>query len=363
MENSLAYITKIKDLRPIKGADKIELAIVRDWQVVVKKGEFRVGDYAVYFEIDSFLPIDERYEFLRKSSYKKMGNYEGFRLRTIKLKNQYSKGLCLPLLIFPEVSDLVKKRFAAHISARTLPTLEELNEYYLSLDLTEILGVKKWLEPIPANVSGDIKSNFPGIIPKTDQKQIQNYFGEYKEKYKEMLFEVSLKLDGCSMTAYYNNGNFGICSRNYELKETDNNSLWKVARRKDLENVLSKLNENVAIQGELIGEGIQRNTENLRGQDFYVFDIYDIDKKRYMTHKEREEFLIRFFEISNAEQLQSVPIIEKEFAIFKEFSDIAELENYAHRPSIFGKEAEGIVCKGFDENNNCISFKVLSNEY
>ena len=93
MERKLASIQKVLDLQPIEGADVIEVATINGWKLVVKKGEFEVGDLAVYFEIDSFLPIREEFEFLRKSSYKKMGDKEGFRLRTIKLRGQISQGL------------------------------------------------------------------------------------------------------------------------------------------------------------------------------------------------------------------------------------------------------------------------------
>jgi RNA ligase (TIGR02306 family) len=102
MERKLATIRKIKDIVPIEGADAIELALVDGWQVVVAKNVgHKVGDKVVYCEIDSFLPIKEEFEFLRKSSYKKMGDQEGFRLKTIKLKNTLSQGLILPYSIIP----------------------------------------------------------------------------------------------------------------------------------------------------------------------------------------------------------------------------------------------------------------------
>ena len=73
MERKLATIRKINDLSPIEGADKIEVATVDGWKVVVAKDVgHKIGDWVVYCEIDSFLPIKEEFEFLRKSSYKKM---------------------------------------------------------------------------------------------------------------------------------------------------------------------------------------------------------------------------------------------------------------------------------------------------
>ncbi len=92
MERKLATIRKIKEILPIEGADAIELAVVDGWKVVVAKNVgHKVGDLIVYCEIDSFLPIREEFEFLRKSSYKKMGDVEVFRLNTIKLRGQISQ--------------------------------------------------------------------------------------------------------------------------------------------------------------------------------------------------------------------------------------------------------------------------------
>lgn len=100
MQRKLASIRQISEIREIPGADAIELAIVDGWQVVVAKNvNHKVGNYVVYCEIDSFLPIKPEFEFLRKSSYKKMGDQEGFRLRTSKLRGVISNGLILPLSV------------------------------------------------------------------------------------------------------------------------------------------------------------------------------------------------------------------------------------------------------------------------
>lgn len=99
-KRKLASIRVISDIQPIENADKIELVTVDGWKVVVAKDVgYRIGDLVVYCEIDSFLPIRDEFEFLRKSSYKKMGELEGFRLRTVKLKGQISNGLIFPLSI------------------------------------------------------------------------------------------------------------------------------------------------------------------------------------------------------------------------------------------------------------------------
>ena len=154
MERKLATIRTISELRPIEGADKIELAIVDGWQVVVAKDvEHMVGDKVVYCEIDSFLPIRDEFEFLRKSSYKKMGDQEGFRLKTIKLRGQVSQGLILPISVVPIT------QFA---TALNLPE---------GMDVTEMLGIVKYEPPIPAELAGKVKGGFPSFLSKTDRSE------------------------------------------------------------------------------------------------------------------------------------------------------------------------------------------------
>ena len=185
MENlrKLASIRKISDIQIIPGADMIELAIVDGWKVVVAKNVgHKVGDMVVYCEIDSFLPIKEEFEFLQKSSYKKMSDgTEGFRLRTIKLKGQVSQGLILPL------KDL------------QLPNKDLLE---VGMDVTNLLGISKYEPPIPAELSGKVKGLFPSFLRKTDEERIQNLSDEY-ENLKQHKFYVTEKLDGSSATFYF----------------------------------------------------------------------------------------------------------------------------------------------------------------
>lgn len=149
MERKLASVRKISELRQIEGADNIELAIVDGWQVVVAKNvEHKVGDFIVYCEIDSFLPIKEEFEFLRKSSYRKSSEAEGFRLRTAKMRGQISQGLILPISVL-----------GSEIS------LEE------GMDVTEMLGIVKYETPISPELSGLAKGMFPSFIPKTDEER------------------------------------------------------------------------------------------------------------------------------------------------------------------------------------------------
>jgi RNA ligase (TIGR02306 family) len=340
----LVTLQTIKDIRPIQNADAIEVATVLGWNVVVKKGEFSIGDKAIYFEIDSFLPCEPHFEFLRKGCYKQLPDgTEGFRLRTVRLRGQLSQGLLLPLQNFPDI---------------------DFSGMSIGDEVTELLGVTKYEPPMPAVLAGDAKGLFPSFIQKTDQERIQNLYDDYKSMYADEEFEVTVKLDGSSATYYFKDGEFGVCSRNLELKETEGNSFWKIARSYDIEGYLRDCHRsegmNLAIQGELIGEGIQGNREGLRGQQFYVFDIYNIDDGRYLTPDERNVFCPIDQDYSwflHVPRLQTM----KPFQM-----SLDELLEFANGPSLNNPIREGLVFKSvrpLPPTNQIVTFKVISNKY
>jgi RNA ligase (TIGR02306 family) len=330
MERKLASIRIISDIQPIEGADMIELAIVDGWKVVVAKNvNHKVGDLVVYCEIDSFLPIKEEFEFLRKGSYKKMvDGTEGFRLRTIKLRGQVSQGLILPI--------------------HTLPLLEMVHE---GQDVTEMLGIVKYEPPIPAELAGKVKGLFPSFLRKTDEERIQNLSGEI-ENWKDKTFYVTEKLDGSSATFYYKDGEFGVCSRNLELLETEDNTFWKFARQVDLENKMRDFDINISLQGELIGEGIQGNPYKIKGQTVRFFNLFDIDLQEYHS-------LSMFKGVCNRFGVDMVPILNEHFEMFNTVEDILE---YAEGKSVLNPnfDREGVVIRSLDRK---ISFKAISNKF
>lgn len=333
MERKLASIQKVVSIRPIEGADAIEVARVNNWDVVVKKGECKKGDYVVYCEIDSFLPIREEFEFLRKSSYKKMGDQEGFRLKTIKLRGQVSQGLILPLTIFGEFGWTA----------------------YEGLDVTEKLGVVKYEAPIPAELAGKVKGSFPSFLRKTDEERIQNLSKDYTKWLEDDLdFYVTEKLDGSSATFYLNNGEFGVCSRNLDLAETEENTFWKVARELDIESKLRSLNKNISIQGELIGEGIQGNPYKIKGQTVRLFNIFDIDSQEYYG------LPLFLATVQHSLKLETVPILTN--LTMKLPKTIDEILKYADGKSVLNPnfDREGVVFRTMDRK---ISFKAISNKF
>ena len=335
----LATIRKIDALRPIPDADAIECAVVGGWTAVVKKGEFKAGDLAVYCEIDSWIP-HELAPFLSKGKEPRVfDGIAGERLRTMKLRGQLSQGLLLPFAIMkPFFDDIL---------------------FTEGVDVSELLGIVKYEAPIPAQLAGEVKGMFPGWIQKTDQERVQNLTEEFDYWLKEQhVWEVTEKLDGSSMTVYLRNGEFGVCSRNLELKPSETNSLWKVAVRNNLELKLRRANRNLALQGELIGEGIQGNPYKQKGQEFFLFDIYDIDASKYLTPAERNAFV-------EEHDIKHVPVLAFGAELWDTLgiNSIDGILKFAEGKSVMGMigcEREGLVFKS--KAMQC-SFKAISNKF
>ena len=336
----LATIRRIDTLRPIPDADAIECAVIGGWTAVVKKGEFKAGDLAVYCEIDSWIP-HALAPFLSKGKEPRVfDGIAGERLRTMKLRGQLSQGLLLPLS-----------------TVYCLPPTTEVD--IMGDDVSEPLGIVKYEAPIPAQLAGEVKGMFPGWIQKTDQERIQNLKEEFDYWLGEQhVWEVTEKLDGSSMTVYLRDGEFGVCSRNLELKPSETNSLWKVAVRNDLELKLRRANRNLALQGELIGEGIQGNPYKQKGQEFFLFDIYDIDASKYLTPAERKAFV-------DEHDIKHVPVLAfgAELLDTLGINSIDGILKFAEGKSVMGMigcEREGVVFKS--KAMQC-SFKAISNKF
>jgi RNA ligase (TIGR02306 family) len=257
----LASIKKITEILPIENADAIEVAMVGGWAVVVKKGLHSVGELIVYFEIDSLLPRRPEFEFLFKDE-----TSERYRLKTIKLRGQISQGLIIP----------APKNDAC--------------EFVEGSDMTEWYDILKYEPKIPACLQGMAKGNFPSWIPKTDEERVQNIpaiaikIDRACSGLSEALILITEKLDGTSATFFYHKDEgFGVCSRNLQLKDTEGNKHWEIARKYDIENVFKCFMESeqakslgtiaVVFQGEIVGPNIQDNHYKLTEHQFFVFRI------------------------------------------------------------------------------------------
>ena len=271
----LASIQTVNAVEPIVNADAIEKIRVLGWWVVVKKGEHQPGDKLVYCEIDSLLPERPEFEFLRSSSFKSAqtdasGNEvlpPGFRIKTIRLRGQVSQGICFPLSILPPGAPI-----------------EE------GADVTEMLGVLKWEPPLAIGLGGKVKGQFPGFLPKTDETRVQ-ILEPVLERNRGRTFYVTEKLDGTSFTAFVRQGEFGICSRNLWMDETDeSNVLVRVSKELRLEDKLREARErlgfDLAIQAEVIGPGIQKNKYALPAVTLRVFNVLNVETYKLLDHAE-----------------------------------------------------------------------------
>jgi RNA ligase (TIGR02306 family) len=375
MERKLASIQRVKEILPIEGADAIEIAVINSWKVVTKKGEYSPGDLCIYCEIDSFLPVRDDLEFLRKSSYKKMGDLEGFRLKTIRLRGQISQGLILPLHVLEDDGEMKigtsKQPWGDQLQLGPYDNALVIEE---GTDVTGILGVVKYEPPIPAELSGKVKGFFPGFIRKTDEERIQNMTKEF-DNMKSQKYYVTEKLDGSSATYYFRDGVFGVCSRNLELADPGEfqpgtvlcedgverpkkeNTFWKIAREFFIAEKLGTQNQNYAIQGELIGEGIQGNPYRIKGHKVMIFNVFNIDEQEYLGLDEMRDFLDKINVDGNP--LELVPIISEDYQLPE---TIDEILNQAEGKSILNNqtEREGIVIRN---RNKTVSFKAISNNF
>jgi hypothetical protein len=366
----LVTIRTVSELRPIEGADVIELAIIDGWQCVVKKGEFKVGDKGFYFEIDSFVPAKEPFMFLEKNFRTWNGHY-GARIKTMRLRGQLSQGLLLPANLFPEinatfawvnamdVSDKIgvlkwEREGEADKSKQQRPNW--LGRKLKKLKHTKLKPLALWLErKWPGLFLANATRPFPTFIPKTDEERVQNIIGKLDTKASQ-LYEVTVKLDGSSMTCYYNQRRFGVCSRNLDLKRDEENKFWSTALNYSLEKAMKKLKRNVAIQGELMGPGIQGNREKLVNYAYFVYKIWDIDLQRYMGYDEKHSYLSQLERQGCA--VDTVPEIG--VMNLSQFNSIDDFLAFAEGPSFNVPTREGVVFTPVETGKG---FKVISNSF
>lgn len=342
----LASIRKIDDVRPIEGADAIECAVVGGWTVVVKKGEYKPGDLAVYCEIDSWIPVEVAPFLVKGKEPREFEGVKGERLKTIKLRGQLSQGLLLPLSVLNVKQDGVVYETLADEGC----------------DVTDVLNIKKWEKAIPAQLAGQVRGNFPTLIPKTDQERCQNIVCEIAAAMKAGLrFEVTEKLEGSSCTMYMDpDGEFHVCSRNMDLKRDENNSFWRAAIANDVERKMRDMELfGVAVQGELIGPGIQGNIYKLNDVRFFVFDVYSVKNGGYLDPAERRD-LIAAMGIDHAPVLAASADLTDTLGITTVEQMLAFADGKSVLGDINGPLREGVVFKQVDGG---MSFKAISNQY
>jgi RNA ligase (TIGR02306 family) len=342
----LASIRKITKLESIPQRDRIVLAeIDYGFQCVVQKDIHNVGDLVIYFEVDSIIPHKEPFLSVFDDKYNKPKNCTsedslepilGLIIKARKFFNNpetgeamYSLGLVIPLEVFN-----LPLEFVQH-----------------GADMTDYLGIKKFDNPPVKNSMA--KSLFPAFIKKTDQERVQNLIS-YIDFNGVESFEVTLKIDGTSATYYYKDGDIGFCSRNQEKKLESTCEQGQINIKYQILEKLQQLGRNLAIQGEIYGEGLQNNPEKIKGKDFAVFDVFDIDNYRYLTPAERVV-------ICEQLELKHIPIIATGSLSELQLQTLQDILMLAiNTKNTCGDDAEGIV---FKSHNRDFSFKAISNKY
>ena len=363
----LATIQEIIKLEPIEGADLIEKATILGWQIVVKKGEFKVGDYCCYIQIDTICPEIPFFEFLRDSK---------FRVKTRKFRKCISQGLAVHL----DSLECFKEQYTPGIG------------YYWKIDddVTELVGVKKYEKTIeivtdyvpvwkPKTWYGKLyqkvyykylqkyfprkryKTDFPtDIVSKTDEERIQNH-PNYLEIYKGKKFHISEKLNGSSITIicqrkktwFTSKLNFRVCSRNMEIYDK-NNEWYKVFTDSKLKISLTDImqyNKNaklIVLQGEYIGKP-QGNPYKLEKNEIRVFNVF-VDGRKYSPMELSD--ICRIYDMPRCPELPTLMLNHT----MQELIAMAEAKSVLNNST----EREGLV---FRDEENTISFKVISNKF
>lgn len=340
----LATIQRIAEIKPIEGADKICSYGILGWFVTDQIGKYKVGDLVVYVEADAFVP-NSLAPFLTKVGKEPrcFNGVLGEKLRTVKLKGVLSQGLLLPL-----EDHFYNSEIYGTCGIEQPDRIEE------GQDVTSRLGIQLYEAPIPACLAGLVRGNFPAGIPKTEATRIQNLSKEFWEDLKDHEVEITEKCHGSSCTMILDTeGDFHVCSRNLDLKPDETNSFWKAAYKYDVENKL-RAEEwfGLAIQGELIGEGINGNQYKV-GLEFLVFNIYDTCKKKYLSYSQR-------MFICEVLGLKHVPVLYTG-VIHKDNTVQETLKLAEGKSELNGSNREGFVIKS--QKDTGIIVKVISNAW
>ncbi|MDR1431244.1 MAG: RNA ligase (ATP) [Propionibacteriaceae bacterium] len=344
---SLATVETITALSPIEGADRIELARVRGWGVVVGKGEFAVGDRCVYLEIDSLLDTS-RQPFAALAARGERTDASGRRghvLKTARLRGVYSQGIAYPLSAF---------------SVDGFPELPDLGSISVGADLTDALGIVVWEPPMSVSMAGEL-APFPSRVQKTDEERVQNLAQILSVMDGDWV--ATEKVDGTSTTFALDGGQFAVAGHNWAILPNPDNALWQIAAKYGIEERLREWAKGcglqaVAVQGETYGEKIQGNPLKVKGLHFAVFNVA-VDGRR-IPRRHWPPFALEL----------SVPVIDGlappasvEDALAQADAQKSLINPQAPVEGIVWRSARDVSVKLPDETIAEASFKVVSNRY
>ena len=349
-ERELVYVTLIDNIEPIIGSDNCECAIVGGWHVMVRKSQFKIGDPAIYFEIDSKVPsTNPAFAFLEKRNYK---------VKTQKFTfggkgNFISQGLLMHAIDFgwgvtesggiydgtethyPEDESrfLTKKLGVTYAddedNKRKAPSVDKYKKMaqrhpnIFKKSWARWLMKRGWGRKLMFVFFGkkkDKKGGWPSWVSKTDEERVQNMPWILEDEGEWIITE---KIDGSSTTFTMKRGKHGknefyVCSRNVCFDSVDKpcyydtNIYWEMAQKYDMYKVLNELLERmpnadwVTIQGETYGAGVQKRDYGLVGHDFAAFNLITSDKGRWNSHAMKNL-------LENGFNVPCVPILEPNF--------------------------------------------------
>ena len=415
---SMAHVERIVQVYPIDGADAVEMAQVLDYHVVVKKGEFKAGDLAMYIEIDSIVPDGLSVEFLPRmqelvkqfhmaskadkvairaemDEVEKLNTIPYFaflRSRNFKIKTVhfaklgiYSQGILFKLSLFPQ------------------PEIK----HSVGFDATEILGIKQVIEDVDeAGVSDTnaigkfLETNtigkfidrkmmrhrwyrgfkqylrqpkgiwHPYFPSKSDEENAQKIFTKMKTLHGDKKWYVTEKLEGQNISmvhrrkkilGFFNKNEFGVCSRTRFMPRNDGSAFWRTVTKHKYDQVVKNIPGNWFIRGEHCGGGvncsaIQGNIYKFTETDIWIFDVYELDSNNNRRMLNMTEML----EFCAIHGFKHVPIIDADFTLPETVNELLDMSNGY---SVYGDKVlrEGLVFRLVDDPT--VSFKVRSPQY
>lgn len=382
-QRELAYVVKIDNIIPIDGADRVEQAVVGGWHIMVRKGQFKIGDKAVYFEIDSKVPEREPYMFLADKHFK-IKTQKYFKGTVI------SQGLLMAFEDFGWAEDKYEIGTFLTKELEVIYSVEEDNKRKSNITKYDkmyqrhlgLFKKSKFLRKMfKSNLGKKIlfiflgkkrdTRNWPSWVVKTDEERVQNmpflFPGDPDKKWV-----VTEKIDGTSTTFTMKGRGrkqeFYICSRNvnFDKPEKAENCFYEtnvyieMAEKYNMESVLRNILENhpefefVTIQGETYGANIQKRDYGLTGHDFMAFNLifgYKDGRVERLNPIDMTSILV------NTYNIPCVPVLDT--IILPETMD--EMIAYANGKSLVdGGMREGVVLRTLD---GVESFKSVSNDF
>jgi hypothetical protein len=363
MARTLASIEKITDLKPIEGKDKIVLATVAGYGVIVQKDQFNVNDLCVYIQYDTILPAKPEFEFLRSRCYS--ATYNGFRIREMFMGGVYSSGIVFPLSILP--SDIAKRAFEGMDVEKILDVQKYDPEAKLELDeqvakrpqskLVKYLCKYKFFRKLL--LPKKMHSGYPTTVQKSDETNIQKVFHYVTTLFPEEAYYATEKLEGQSSSFMLMKKGFRreyrIYSHNVRKGLNDKSNFNLISKKLGIEKILRKQKRNYAIQGEIIGPGIQKNIYKLNDFKLFVYKVTDTDTGKALNFLELREFC-------QDNNLDMVPVIDELF-FTNELISVEHLLEMSNGQSVLNPNVkrEGLVFRSVRDQS--IGFKVRSPEY